>query len=98
MTNTDVERMVGRERAVEHLVGDAPAPAELHGADVHLVHLRRDDRAVALLDQLAGDAAPAELGGERQTDRPAADDQNGNFYSSPKFAPIPDAQIVKKSK
>jgi hypothetical protein len=28
--------------------------------------------------QLAGDAVKAELGGERQADRTAADDQNGN--------------------
>ena len=48
-----VERIVGRERAIEHLIGDAPAPAEFHGADVHLVHLRRGDGAVGLLDQFA---------------------------------------------
>ena len=77
-----VAGVVARERAVVHLVGDAPAPAELHGADVHLVHLRRDDGAVALLDQQAGHAAPAELARERQTDRPAADDQNRNFLHS----------------
>ena len=31
---------------------------------------------------IAGDAAPAEIAGERQADRPAADDQNGNFLHS----------------
>jgi hypothetical protein len=54
----------------------APAPAELHGADADHVHARLIDRAVALLDQHAGDAAPAEIAGQRQTDRPAADDEN----------------------
>jgi hypothetical protein len=74
----DIERIVGWKRAVEHRVGDTPAPAELHGADVHLVHLRRDDRAVGLLDELAGHAMKAELGGEREADRSAADDEEGN--------------------
>ncbi len=74
-----VERIVGRERAVQHLAGDAPAPAELHGADVHLVHLRRGDRAIVLLDQKALHAAPAEIGGECKSDRPAADDQDRNL-------------------
>ncbi len=31
-----------------------------------------------LLDQYAGDAAPAEIAGQRQPDRPGADDQNRN--------------------
>src|SRR6266550_3174589 len=56
-----IERIVWRERARVHRLRDAPPPAKLHGADVHLVHLRRDDRAVALLDQRARNAAPAEL-------------------------------------
>ena len=51
----DVERIVRRKRTSMDGVGDAPAPAELHGADVHLVHLGRDDGAVALLDQRAGE-------------------------------------------
>jgi hypothetical protein len=77
-----VKRIVGGERAVQHLVGDAPAPAELHRADVDLVHLGRGDRAVGLLDQLAADAAPAEVGRECEAHRPAADDKNGNCAHS----------------
>ena len=55
---------------------DAPAPAEFHGADADQIHARLIDRAVALLDQRAGNAAPAEIAGEREADRPAADHQN----------------------
>src|SRR6185295_8078143 len=58
-------------------VEDAPAPAELHGADADEVHLRLLDGAVGLLDQRARHAAPAKLARERQADRPAADNQNG---------------------
>ena len=71
-----VERVIARKRAVHHLVRDPPATAEFHRAGVHLVHLRRGDAAVALLDQAAGDAAPAEFGGERQADGTAADDED----------------------
>jgi len=60
-----VERMIAGKRTIHHRVGDAPATAELHRPGIHLVHLRRDDRAVALLDEGAGNAAPAELGRER---------------------------------
>ena len=71
-----VERMVGGEGTVAYVLGDVPAPAEFHGAGVDLVHLRGRDRAVALLDQFAGDAAPAEFGGEREPDRTTTDDQH----------------------
>ena len=77
-----VERIVRRKRTGVDVIGDAPPPAELHRPDIHLVHLGRDDAAVALLDELAGDAAPAKLGGERKADRPAADDQYGNSLHS----------------
>src|SRR5262245_23965086 len=91
----DVQRPVGGERTVEHLIGDAPAAAELHRPRVDLVHLRRRDRAVGLLDQLAANATPAEIAGEGEPDRPAADDQNGDvttFHAAsvpiPKFVPF----------
>ena len=54
-----------------------PAPAEFHGADADQIHARLIDRAVALLGQRAGNAAPAEIAGKRQPHRPAADHQNG---------------------
>src|SRR5262245_64840031 len=62
-----------------HCVCNAPAPAELHRADVHLIHLRGDDAAVTLLDEHTGNSAPAEFARERQADRSATDDQNGSF-------------------
>src|SRR5262245_48471371 len=46
----DVERIIRRKWAVVHGVRNTPAPAELHGADIHLVHFGGDDRTVALLD------------------------------------------------
>jgi hypothetical protein len=48
-----------------------------------LVHFRRGDRAVALLDEFAANSAPAKLGGKRQSDRPAADDQHRHFARAP---------------
>jgi hypothetical protein len=61
-----------------HLLGDAPAPEELHGAGVLGIGARMRDATVALLDQKATDAAPAEVDGEAKPDRPAADDQHRN--------------------
>ena len=58
------------------LFGNAPAPAELDGADAGRKHLGIDDLAVALLDQQARHAAPAEIEREREPDRAAADDEN----------------------
>src|SRR5262245_33449495 len=79
----DVQRPVGGGRTVEHLVGDAPATAEFHRPRVDLVHLRRRDRAVGLLDEFTADATPAEVAGEGEPDRPAADDQNGDVTTFP---------------
>ncbi len=73
----DGRREVRRRPRGAHLVGDAPAAAELHRARVHRVGPRVVDRAVALLDQQALDAAPAEIGGEPQPHRPAAEDKYG---------------------
>src|SRR5262249_50266247 len=57
----DVERVVRRKRTGKHIIRDAPTPAELHGPDVHLVHLRRGNGAVTLLDERTRNTAPAEL-------------------------------------
>ena len=59
-----------------HLIGDPPAPEELHGAGVLGIGAGVRDGAVALLDQEAFDAAPAEIDGEAEADRPAAHDQH----------------------
>ena len=71
-----VERPVEREAPVAHLLGDAELAAELHGADAHFEHLRRAEPVLVALDQHRRDAAPAEIGGKRQTDRATADDQH----------------------
>ena len=65
-----------RRAGLAHPVGDAPAPEELHGARVFGVGARMRDGAVALLDQQALDAAPAEIGRKAEADRPASDDQD----------------------
>ncbi len=59
------------------IADDPPAAAELHGARADQILPRLVDGAVGLLDQQAGPAAPAEIAGEREADRAAADDQNG---------------------
>jgi hypothetical protein len=59
-----------------HCLRDAPPPAELHSADIHLVHFRGDDRTVALLNQRAGYAAPAELSRKREPNWTTTDYQN----------------------
>ena len=69
-------RIVLGRAGLAHLVGDAPAPEELHGAGVLGVGAGMRDGAVALLDQQARDAAPAEIGGEAEADRPPSDDQD----------------------
>src|SRR5262249_26136428 len=71
----NVEGIVGGKWAPMHVVCDASPTAELHGADIHLVHLRRGDRTVALLDQRARDAPPTQLACEREPDGATADDE-----------------------
>src|SRR5262249_36809426 len=71
-----VLRIVARIGRVAHPVGDAPAAAELHCAHADEVHLRVLDPAVGLLDQGAGEAAPAEVARERKPDRAGANDEN----------------------
>ncbi len=46
---------------------------------LNLEHLGRQELVLALLDQQGTDAAPAEIGGERQPDRAGADDQHRRF-------------------
>src|SRR5262245_61624796 len=45
-----VEWIVRRKWTSVHGIGNTPAPTELHGADIHFIHLRGDDRPVTLLD------------------------------------------------
>jgi hypothetical protein len=47
------------------------------------------DGAVILLDQQTFDAAPAEIGGQAQADRPAANNQNGDFFHTVPFDSVP---------
>ena len=70
-------RIIARIRRIADPVRNAPAPAEFHGAWADDVHPRLLDRAVGLLDQRAGDAAPAEVAGKGEADRSGADDQDG---------------------
>src|SRR5262245_17142898 len=72
----DIKRVIARKRAGKYILRYAPTPAELHRPDVHFVHFRRDNRAVALLDQRTRYAAPAELPREGEPDRSTTDDQN----------------------
>ena len=69
-------REVGRRAGLLDALGDPPAAEQLHGARVLRGGAGMRDRAVALLHHRAFDAAPAEIGGEPEPDRPAADDQD----------------------
>ena len=77
-----VERPVERKAPVANLVDNAELAAELHRADADLQHLGGAELVLALLDQQRGNAAPAEIGGERKPDRPAAGDQNRRLRCS----------------
>src|SRR4051812_40647772 len=73
-----VARVIAWEpRAIAHLVGDAPAAQMLARAGIDQIRGGKVDAAVALLDEEAANAAPAELGGEREAGRPAAGDHDG---------------------
>ena len=76
----DVELVVVGKSGVDDAVLDAPAAAELHRSRRHHRAARQIDAAVALLDQQAFDAAPAEIERERQADRAAADDEDRGFH------------------
>lgn len=69
-----------------HHVGNPPAPAKLHGPDVHLVHLRGNDGAVALFDQCAGDPTPTEFA--RKAEDPPALHQRSERESFACGAPM----------
>src|SRR5262245_13207196 len=71
----DIKRVIARKRAGKDILRYAPTPAELHCPDVHFVHFRRDNRAVALLDQRTRHAAPAELAREGESNWSATDNQ-----------------------
>jgi hypothetical protein len=79
----DVERKVGWRARLAHLLRDAPTTAEFHGAGIHRVGARMIDRAVTLLDEYAFYPAPPKVGGQRKSDRPAADDEDRYFVSAP---------------
>jgi hypothetical protein len=57
--------IVRREGTSVHRGGNAPATAELHGAYIHSIHLRRDDSSVALFDENTGYVAPTEVASQR---------------------------------
>src|SRR5262245_21450016 len=69
----DIERIIWGEWTCVHGVRDTPSPAKLHRADVHLVHFRGDDRAVALFNERTCNAAPPEFACKGEPDWPAPD-------------------------
>src|SRR5439155_23976205 len=73
-------RIVARIGRVAHVLGNAPAPAELHRAHADEVHLGMLDAAIGLLDDGAGVTAPAEIARKRKPDRARADDEDGNGH------------------
>ena len=69
-----IHRMIVGKRTVYDAVSVAPTAAELHGPDIHLIHLGRVDPSIRLLNQDALDTTPSQIGGESEPDRAPADD------------------------
>ena len=84
-----IHRMIVGKRTVHHLVGDTPAAAELHGPDIHFLHLGRSDPPVRLLDEKTLDATPAQIGGEGEPDRSPASNQHRCFTQLESFVILP---------
>ena len=84
-----VEQQIGVHRPVRriarraHGLGEAEAAENLHRPRIAALHFRIAERRVVLLDQRAADAAPAEIDGERQADRPGPDDEHLGIHSRP---------------
>ncbi len=54
------------------------------------------DPAFGLLDQRAGDAAPAEIAGEREPDRAGADDEDGGVGLGHGVTIIPSGRVCNR--
>src|SRR5262249_9446842 len=74
-------RIVARVRRVAHVIRDAPASAELHGAHPDEIHLGVIDAAVGLFDDGAGVATPAKIAGKRKPDWTGTDDEDRNGHA-----------------
>jgi hypothetical protein len=72
-------RIVLRRGRLPHRIGHAPAAHELHRARVDGGRARMIGGPFVLLDHRAGDTPAAQVAGERETDRAAADDQDRRF-------------------
>ena len=72
----NVHRHVAAQAGSADLLGEPHAPVHLHGAGVDALHLRQERRRVLLLHQDRANAALAEIDGERQADRPCANNEN----------------------
>ncbi len=70
-----IHRHIGAEPRGTNTFGDAEPAINLHRPRVAALHLRQKGRRVFLLDQRGADAALAEIDGEGQPDRAAADDE-----------------------
>src|SRR5438445_372816 len=73
--HVDVHRHVAVQPGGADLPGETHAPEDFHRAGVAALHLGKELRRFLALDQSAAHALLAEIDGERQSDRPGADDQ-----------------------
>ncbi len=69
-------RKIGGQAGGPHRIGDTPAAAEFHGAQIDGIGAWKIGAAVALFHQKTLDPAPAKLDGHGQPYRPAADNKN----------------------
>ena len=64
-----------------HLVRDAHAPVDLHGAGVAALHFREELGRVLLLDHHAAHAAQAEVDRKRQAGGPGSNNENFRIHA-----------------
>src|SRR5437870_1177377 len=74
--HVDVHRRVAVQPGGADLPCETHAPEDFHRAGVPALHLGKELRRFLALDQRAAHALLAEIDGERQSDRPGADDQD----------------------
>src|SRR5436190_8169681 len=74
--HVDIHRRVAVQPGRADLAGETHAPEDFHRAGVAALHLGEELRRFLALDQRAAHAFLAEVDGERQSDRPGADDQD----------------------
>src|SRR5256885_5506701 len=83
--HVDIHRHIAVQPGSADLPGEPHAPEDFHRAGVAALHLGEELRRFLALDQRAAHAFLAEIDGERQSDRPGADDQDLGIRSHARY-------------